>query len=724
MSDSESSSTSSSSEPDDTAQSSYMSKQTQIQAHKQTQNTQQESSISDDAEFQKNMKQSNTVFNEVKRCGFSNAVVQTGKGYCVQNGIVFTRPFTVPTIDKQTQKNENDEIEEEQNKINENQTEEQKGTLIQQESNQTIQSLKETNQKETDVEEFETKTKDERFVLEESESIKEEQESESVPISESDEKSNQEENKRLEAEKLKQQEQVEESPKSNINHTGQSQMNEQLIKKQPTQTQPNRSQKSAWFYIDSKNIRQGPYTSVQMNAWNLRQKLPLGLKIQQGLGEFFTLSQEHIKMSNFFQDYDEINIDQIINNSRQYECMLAHAETQTGLNEIEISIAQTRHYFSKLVIPPSVEKCINTELSLMRGNQDKEYIVNNFTTYRDVQAVEVGDHAGVRVPIIKKEQKDQKESIFAPEANLNPSLNTDLNPEKQKNETEKPKIDKAHDYFTDPDNPNVYSQCQGIGLENSKEDNAREQFNQENANREQNNYQQQLQNHPYAATTNDLFPTNTVQNNQNIKSTQGQINQDESKQETNTGTKSNIINSNQSQAELQSVTNLLLANKSLLFEPILLIAINKYYQDLPVEKRTDPALTEFKTLEEALIFYRKCIVGVNDVQPQNQDKIKGSKIHLNFKQIAQECGMSEKDCRQRFQTLLANELQEWPQESVNQINQRIQQLSQQFPELSVEEKKTKIRQLLDEEFQLRQQVQYSYKEITNKINYQLKKFVK
>ncbi|CAL5982279.1 Hypothetical_protein [Hexamita inflata] len=126
MSDSESSSTSSSSEPDDTAQSSYMSKQTQIQAHKQTQNTQQESSISDDAEFQKNMKQSNTVFNEVKRCGFSNAVVQTGKGYCVQNGIVFTREYTVPTIDKQTQKNENDEIRtqihEEQIQANENKT--------------------------------------------------------------------------------------------------------------------------------------------------------------------------------------------------------------------------------------------------------------------------------------------------------------------------------------------------------------------------------------------------------------------------------------------------------------------------------------------------------------------------------------------------------------------------------------------------------------------------
>ncbi|CAL6030008.1 GYF_domain [Hexamita inflata] len=308
MSDSESSSSSSFSEPEDTAQSSYMSKQTQNQAPKQTQNVQQESSTSDDAEFQKQMKQSITVFNEVKRCGFSNAIIQTGKGYCVQNGIVFTRPYTVPTEDKQTQKNENDEIEEEQNKINENQSEDQKETQIQQQSNQTIQSQKETNQKETDVEKFETKTKEkDDFALEESESVKEEQEEESESIQISDDKSNQEEEKkRLEADK--QQEQVEQyqSPKSKSNHTGQTQMNEQLIKKQPAQTEQNRSQKSAWFYIDNNKIRRGPFTSAQMNTWNMKQKLPLGLKIQQGLGEFFTLKQEHTKMTSFFKDLDEI----------------------------------------------------------------------------------------------------------------------------------------------------------------------------------------------------------------------------------------------------------------------------------------------------------------------------------------------------------------------------------------------------------------------------------
>ncbi|CAL5982133.1 Hypothetical_protein [Hexamita inflata] len=151
------------------------------------------------------------------------------------------------------------------------------------------------------------------------------------------------------------------------------------------------------------------------------------------------------------------------------------------------------------------------------------------------------------------------------------------------------------------------------------------------------------------------------------------------------------------------------------FEQSILIAINNYFKSLN-EMKTESKVSEFKTLEDALVFYNKCIVGVNDA--------KGSKIHLNFKQISIECELSEKDCRQRFQTLLTNKLQEWPKDTVNQIVQRMQQLSLQFPELSVEEKKTKIKQLLDEEFYLRQQVQYSYKEITNKINYQLKKYVK
>ncbi|CAL6030071.1 Hypothetical_protein [Hexamita inflata] len=123
--------------------------------------------------------------------------------------------------------------------------------------------------------------------------------------------------------------------------------------------------------------------------------------------------------------------------------------------------------------------------------------------------------------------------------------------------------------------------------------------------------------------------------------------------------------------------------------------------------------TEFKKLEDALVFY------TNRIAKENSNK---TNIQLYLKQIAIECGLSEKGCRQMFKTLLTKELQKWPKDTVNQIVQRIQQFSQQFPELSVEEKKRKIRSVLDEEFQLRQQVQSIYIYIYI-INYLLKKYL-
>ncbi|CAL6012054.1 GYF_domain [Hexamita inflata] len=708
MSDSESSSTSSSSEPDDTAQSSYMSKQTQIQAPKQTQNIQQESSTSDDAEFQKNMKQSNTVFTEVKRCGFSNAVVQTGKGYCVQNGIVFTRPFTVPTIDKLTQKNENSEIQEEQNQINENQTEEQKGTQIQQESKQTIQSLKET-----DVEEFETKQKDESFVLEESESIKEEQESESVPISECDE-TNQEENKRLEAEKLKQQQQVEELPKSNSNHTGQTQMNEQLIKQQPTQTQPKQSQKSAWFYIDNNKIRRGPFTSAQMNKWNQQSKLPPNLKIQQGNGEFFTLNQ-NVKMNSFFQDDDEINIDQIISNSNQqykqidikdtdynqelveeysdkqntksipYECKVVEIYTQTDIfqcsqNELikfEISTNVIRNEITKIVVPPCVAKCINTYLQLSKKClyiENYDYIENKFTDYRDLQAIGVGIKSVTRIPIIKKEQKDQKETIFAPGASdLKHNNNPDFDPEGGKNETEVPKFDKLPNFGENPKTDNYFN----VDYEQVNYSFFEVNMNQSDNHQSEEDRNQQPNQGPFDGVPELGFEELSYEKAQ----PEYELLEKQPDQTTNPGTDSKW-------SEIQWNV----------FKTIVFEALKRVFN------------IQFQTLQEALVYYREHIVGIEG---------NATKIHLSFDNMGKECGISGKECNQKFQTLLGKELLSWPDDIVAAVKTRILELWQQEQEPNIAKRKKLIKAKIEQEFNLKQQVQYSYKEISNKINYQL-----
>ncbi|CAL5982457.1 GYF_domain [Hexamita inflata] len=716
MSDSESSSTSSYSEPEDTAQSSYMSKQTQNQAPKQAQNVQQESSTSDDAEFQKQMKQSITVFNEVKRCGFSNAVVQTGKGYCVQNGIVFTRPYTVPTEDKQTQKNENDEIEEEQNKINENQIQSQKETK--------------TNQKETEVEEFNTKEKDD-FALKESESVKEEQEEESESIQISDDKSNQEdEKKKLEAEKRKQQEQVEQyqSPKSKINHTGQTQMNEQLIKKQPAQTEPNQSQKSDWFYIDNKNIRRGPFTSAQMNTWNMKQKLPLGLKIQQGNGEFFTLKQEHLKMSSFFKDLDEIILveTQTQTDVFQYtQSELIKLEIST-VNEVKNVIVQrdlTKEQKSvnaiineidKIAVPPGVEKGINTYLSLRRQGKDylyidnQDYIENKFTDYRDLQAIGVGVQSVTRIPIIKKEQKDRKESIFAPGAgDSKHNQNPDFNPEAGKNETEKPKTNKAY-YFEFDQNQTCYDLFDVDDFFRRSPDEYQRPIEDSQINNQPENY------------------THTNFNENNVQKSQQQVNTQEKQQYYELNNESinyypfdestneqAMPEQEQSKLELtklekpEQITNPPTESKSWsesqwdAFRTVVFQAIKNYFN------------TEFETLEEALVHYRNQTVGTEDG--------KATKIHLNFKQIASDGKISEKDCRQKFQTLLGKELLSWPEEIVAAVKARILELWQQEQEPDIVKRKKLIKAKIEQEFRLKQQVQYTYKEIQNKIDHVLRK---
>ncbi|CAL6030022.1 GYF_domain [Hexamita inflata] len=714
MSDNESYSTESYSEPEDTAQSSYMSKQTQNQAPKQTQNVQQESSTSDDAEFQKQMKQSITVFNEVKRCGFSNVIIQTGKGYCVQNGIVFTRPYTVPTEDKQTQKNGNDEIEEEQNKINENQTEEQKGTQIQQESNQTIQSQKETNQKETEVEEFNTKEKVD-FALEESESVKEESDI-SIQISKSDdkaiEKQNQEEEKKkFEADKLKQQV---DAPKSN--HIGQAQMNEQLIKQQPVQTEPNRSQKSAWFYIDDNNIRRGPFTSAQMNKWNRQSKLRPTLKIQLGNGEFFTLNQ-NIKMNSFFQDHDEINIDQIISNSKQYkqidikdtdknqelveedydkqniksipyECNVVEIQTQTDIfqcsqNELikcEISTNVIRNEITRISVPPGVEKCINTYLSLRRQGknclyiENYDYIENKFTDYRDLQAVGVEVKSVTRIPIIKKEQKDQKESIFAPGAgDSKHNQNQDFNPEAGKNETEAPKFDKLltenpkTDNYFNVDYEQVNYNFFDVNDVNDQSDNRQSEED----------HNQQPNQGPFDGVPEIGFEELSYEKAQpEYESLEKQPDQT-----TNPGTDSKW-------SEIQWS----------IFKTIVFEVLKRVFN------------IQFQTLQEALIYYREHIVGVEG---------NATKIHLSFDNMGKECGISEKECNQKFQTLLGKELLSWPEKIVAAVKARILELWQQEQEPDIAKRKKLIKAKIEQEFRLKQQVQYSYKEISNKINYQL-----
>ncbi|CAL6012030.1 GYF_domain [Hexamita inflata] len=619
------------------------------------------------------MKQSQNIQTDEERKKMMNQIEENA----IKIKQIIQNTINIEQIDSQkniieTSQNEQTKENLQENKTQESVIQDEPKMYFEKDDNQTNKQTKITYQKESNAQNNMDKHLEKETNVEESD-IK-------ISISESSD-----DDKQTQIYKQSERQQDKEESEINISISDESKQNEQsnqIVDTQKIKLELNQSQ-SAWFYIDSNNIRQGPYTSAQMNAWNLRQKLPLGLKIQQGLGEFFTLKQEQINLSSFFQDHDEINIDQIINNSRQYECMLAHAETQTGLNDLEISVTQTRHYFSQLVIPPSVEKCINTELSLRRGKQDEQFVENTFNIFQDVQAVEVHDTPAFRKPIIQKKEQPKQGSIFENGGKSNDAQNFELNPQDEKNHTQKPELEQAGPM-------ELLSDFEDVDF--AEQELSKERFtDQENP----------------------------------------------GEQQTFSATKL-LGNSTQSFGQQSVTQNLIIMKKPNLFEPILLIAINNYYKSTminDIDEYNNSKITEFKTLEGALIFYRKLIVGVDDdseegedniapnIQQETHNIIKGSKIHLNFKQIAQECGMSEKDCRQRFQTLLANKLQEWPKESVNQINQRIQQLSQQFPELDVKQKKNQIKLVLEAEFQLKQQAKYSYKEISNKINYQLTKFL-
>ncbi|CAL6030007.1 Hypothetical_protein [Hexamita inflata] len=122
---------------------------------------------------------------------------------------------------------------------------------------------------------------------------------------------------------------------------------------------------------------------------------------------------------------------------------------------------------------------------------------------------------------------------------------------------------------------------------------------------------------------------------------------------------------------------------------------------------------EFETLEDALVYYRNQTVGTEDG--------KATKIHLNFKQIASDGKISEKDCRQKFQTLLGKELESWPDKIVAAVKARILELWQQEQEPDIAKRKKLIKAKIEQEFRLKQQVQYTYKEIQNKIDHILRK---
>ncbi|CAL6030023.1 GYF-like_domain superfamily [Hexamita inflata] len=362
--------------------------------------------------------------------------------------------------------------------------------------------------------------------------------------------------------------------------------------------------------------------------------------------ERITIIQNYIQLQlNYAKSCNSVEQKKRI---EQQDAIFQHYKSKFVKNDIE-------QLFSSLSVSPSREKFIETELQKRRLKEDKQFVDYNFNIYRDVQAVEVGDHAGVRIPIIKKEQKDQKESIFAPGAgDSKHNQNPDFNPEAGKNETEKPKIDKAHDYFTDPDNPDAFNQFKDVfdneywyfdeepiqnnNQQNNPAPNYHEpnqfniQFMEQRDVPPQNNQQQNIQppnNQPVQKNkkaenqqqTNDIpqsIDTNTEQNAKNVQNTE-----------------QNTIDTNNTQPGTEKTTKKQKWSES---------QLNKFKENILRQIDTLMA-TKFSSFDELLEhLYSK-------VKEQENEQQIDLKSQIDFKEVAKECGQSEDECLKKYTEL-------------------------------------------------------------------------
>ncbi|CAL6011972.1 Hypothetical_protein [Hexamita inflata] len=134
------------------------------------------------------------------------------------------------------------------------------------------------------------------------------------------------------------------------------------------------------------------------------------------------------------------------------------------------------------------------------------------------------------------------------------------------------------------------------------------------------------------------------------------------------------------------------------FKELILEAINDYFKK---EGKND---LKTDSLRQALINYRQYYAEVK-------------RIHLDLRQIAAQLGLTEKQVSQMFRTLQDNELDDWPKEKIQAVQERAQELRQMHPELN----KAQLRAQLDQEFGLINEYSLSPKKIANRISFILKK---
>ncbi|CAL5982459.1 GYF_domain [Hexamita inflata] len=425
------------------------------------------------------------------------------------------------------------------------------------------------------------------------------------------------------------------------------------VQNEPAQQPPENSNK--WFYVDLSGQIQGPFSSKQMDKWNKSGKLPENLLVSCG-GFSHKLQNTDLLRENFFSDK-------------------THTNKKQGQIKIEMK-----------------GENINVEDILQSAQQIQ---------------IEVGTHSKQNVTKKSTLQTSHTEQI-PKNNNIPKEINDVENPEAESNISGKPKMNKTnlfgddfynYDLTYEPVKTNQPQQGNRQAQENNNTGDfsstqtsvqpysthyvSQQQQTQQNvkAQEKQQYYEQNNENTNYywfdESRDEDAIPQQQQLEQEEVQEKPEQI--------TNSPTEQKIWSESQWDA----------------FRTVVFQAIKNYFN------------TEFETLEEALVHYRKSIVGTKDG--------KATKIHLNFKKIANDSNISEKECNLKFQTLLGKVLLSWPEEVVDAVKARVLILCQEIQQPDVTQKKKQIKATIEQEFNLKQQVQYSYKQIQNIIDHILRK---
>ncbi|CAL6029950.1 Hypothetical_protein [Hexamita inflata] len=155
----------------------------------------------------------------------------------------------------------------------------------------------------------------------------------------------------------------------------------------------------------------------------------------------------------------------------------------------------------------------------------------------------------------------------------------------------------------------------------------------------------------------------------------------------------------QKPAQQESVAGTLPKAKTMAFEFELLYAIRLYFRD-----------QRFESLREALIYHKQYHATTN------------KKVHLNFKQLGQSCGISESQARNAFDTAKQQHLDSLTTETKNRVTERIDQLwAQVGSEVEFAARKQLVLEQVEKEFQLSAQHNLNHKAVTNMLYYTVNK---